>query len=266
MDRAADALRGAARAPLIAARDLVRVYKTGDVEFRALRGVSFEIDSGEMVAIMGTSGSGKSTLMNILGLLDRPTRGTYSLEGTETTSLSKDEIGALRGRKIGFVFQQFHLLARTPAIENVELPLLYRSGIRPAERRRLALEALAHVGLTDKQQNQPTQLSGGQQQRVAIARALVCNPPILLADEPTGNLDSRTGLEILALFQDLHREGRTIILVTHELDVAECCERIIVLRDGKVVSDRRVETPTRAGEVLATLPPVIPESEEAPTP
>jgi putative ABC transport system ATP-binding protein len=246
--------------PLIVVRDLVRVYRTGDIEFRALRGVSFSIDKGEFVAVMGMSGSGKSTLMNILGLLDRPTSGSYALGGVETTTLSKDAVGDVRGRTIGFVFQQFHLLPRTPAIENVELPLLYRSDVRARDRKSQALDALRRVGLGDKQRNQPTQLSGGQQQRVAIARALVTNPPILLADEPTGNLDSRTGLEILALFQELHGEGRTVVMVTHEPDVAACCSRILVLKDGLVLSDRRVEQPTNAAAVLKSLPPVVDET------
>jgi putative ABC transport system ATP-binding protein len=242
--------------PILEARDLVRVYRTGDVEFVALRGVSLTIQRGEMVAIMGASGSGKSTLMNILGLLDRPTRGEYRLEGVETESLSKEKLSQLRSRKIGFIFQQFHLLARTPAIDNVELPLLYQSGIWPRERHRRAREALDRVGLNDRARNHPTQLSGGQQQRVAIARALVTNPPILLADEPTGNLDTRTGLEILTLFQEIHREGRTIIMVTHEADVAACCDRIVVLRDGKIQSDAGVAIHHDAAAELAKLPPL----------
>jgi putative ABC transport system ATP-binding protein len=257
------ATRAPERRPLIQARDLVRVYKTGDIEFKALRGVSFNLDKGEFVGVMGMSGSGKSTLMNTLGLLDRPTSGSYILEGVETTTLTKDAVGDLRGRNIGFVFQQFHLLPRTPAIENVELPLLYRSDVRAKDRHRQALDSLQRVGLEGKQRNLPTQLSGGQQQRVAIARALVTNPPIILADEPTGNLDSRTGLEILALFQELHREGRTIIMVTHEPDVAACCSRILVLKDGLVLSDKRVEKPIRAADVLKSLPPVVDETPSA---
>ena len=240
--------------PLLDARDLVRTYRLGDVELHALRGVSLSIQKGEMVAIMGASGSGKSTLLNLLGLLDRPTSGTYRLDGVETARLDPTEASRFRGERIGFVFQQFHLLPRTPAIDNVELPLLYRSGVRTRERRDRARAALGRVGLGGREQSRPTQLSGGQQQRVAIARGLVGDPAILLADEPTGNLDSRTGLEILALFQELHSEGRTIVMVTHEADVAACCRRIVVVRDGKIVSDRPVEKPVRAAEELARYP------------
>ncbi len=247
-----------AEAPLIDARDLVRVYRTGDVEFAALRGVSLRVDRGEMVAVMGASGSGKSTLMNILGLLDRPTAGSYRLGGQDAASLDARERADLRGRTIGFVFQQFHLLPRTPAIENVELPLVYRAGLRAAERRRRARAALERVGLADRAGHSTTQLSGGQQQRVAIARALVGEPLLLFADEPTGNLDTRTGLEILALFQELHGEGWTIVLVTHEHDVAACCERLVVLRDGRIQSDERVPARTRAAEELAKLPALDP--------
>jgi putative ABC transport system ATP-binding protein len=253
----------ASGATLIEGRKIVRVYRTGDVEFTALRGVSFSIAKGEMVAIMGSSGSGKSTLMNTLGLLDRPTSGTYLLEGIDVSKLGKEELGELRGRRIGFVFQQFHLLPRTPCIDNVELPLLYRADVRARDRRARALASVERVGLRGKERNHPTQLSGGQQQRVAIARALVVDPPILLADEPTGNLDTRTGLEILALFQELHREGKTVVMVTHENDVAQCCDRIIVLRDGMILSDRRVEKPIKASEILATLPPIDSHAPEA---
>ncbi|MFN0208042.1 MAG: ABC transporter ATP-binding protein [Planctomycetota bacterium] len=241
---------------VVDAENIVRIYKTGDLEFIALRGVSLQIRCGEMVAIMGASGSGKSTLMNILGLLDRPTKGNYRLEGVETSKLSKDKLSTVRSMKIGFIFQQFHLLARTPAIENVELPLLYQNGIWPLARRKRAREALARVGLQGRERSHPSQLSGGQQQRVAVARALVTNPPILLADEPTGNLDTRTGLEILALFQEIHREGRTVIMVTHEADVASCCERIIILRDGKILSDSPVARRLDAATELLKLPPL----------
>lgn len=243
-------------APLIDVRNIVRVYKTGDVEFVALRGVSMVVRRGEMLAIMGSSGSGKSTLMNILGLLDRPTQGTYFLDGVETSKLTKERLAEVRSTRIGFVFQQFHLLPRTPAIDNVELPLLYRSDLWGRERRKRARASLERVGLGGRERNHPTQLSGGQQQRVAIARALVTDPPILFADEPTGNLDTRTGLEILSLFQSLHREGRTIVMVTHEADVAACCERIVVLRDGRIQSDSKVAQVTDAAAELAKLPPL----------
>ncbi|MBI3821001.1 MAG: ABC transporter ATP-binding protein [Planctomycetes bacterium] len=242
--------------PVISIRDVFRVYKTGIIEFVALRGVSLEINEGEMVAIMGASGSGKSTLMNILGLLDRPTRGEYVLGGRSVSALSRENQTKLRSEFIGFIFQQFHLLPRTPAIDNIELPLLYRLDISGRERHKMSRIALDRVGLKGRERSHPTQLSGGQQQRVAIARALVTNPPLLLADEPTGNLDTRTGLEILALFQEIHREGRTVVMVTHEADVAACCERIIVLRDGKVLSDAPVGKRLNAAEELSKLPPL----------
>ncbi len=220
---------------LIHMRELTRVYELGPQQIHALSGVDMNIDRGEYVAIMGPSGSGKSTLMNIIGCLDRPTSGHYLLDGVSVESMADDELAAIRNKKIGFVFQTFNLLARTTALQNVELPLIYAK-IPRAERHRLAKEALAAVGLADRMQHQPNELSGGQRQRVAIARALVNKPSLLLADEPTGNLDSQTGREILDLFRELHSRGNAIIIVTHEDDVAHEAGRIIRLRDGKVVS------------------------------
>ena len=215
-----------------------RFYSTGDVEVRALDGVSMKIASGEFVAVMGPSGSGKSTLMNIIGCLDRPTGGRYMLAGREVSGLSKTDLAGVRSQTLGFVFQNFNLLPRTSALENVELPLMYQ-GIRSKERKARAAESLGHVGLASRAGHTPNQLSGGQQQRVAIARALVTRPRVILADEPTGNLDSRTSLEVMALFQDLGHQGITIILVTHEPDVAEFASRVIVVKDGHVLSDEK---------------------------
>ncbi len=237
-------------------QDITRVYKMGDVEVRALRGVTLDIDAGDFVAIMGTSGSGKSTLMNTIGCLDRPTSGRYLLDGREVSRLSRDELADVRNRTIGFVFQSFNLLSRTSALENVELPLLY-SGIKTRERIARATDALSLVGLGDRLDHKPSQLSGGQQQRVAIARALVNRPKVLLADEPTGNLDSRTSIEVMALFQDLGRSGITVVLVTHEPDIAAYASRVIVVKDGRVVSDRK-QTPERA-----VVPPEDPVEELA---
>ncbi|MCB9869882.1 MAG: ABC transporter ATP-binding protein [Planctomycetes bacterium] len=218
-------------------RDVRMVYHMGDVAVHALAGVDLTIASGEFVAIMGASGSGKSTLMAILGALDRPTSGSYQLEGVEMTTLARTRLAALRNARIGFVFQSFNLLARTSALENVELPLLYARGIPSRERRRRALEALARVGLHGREHHTPGQLSGGQQQRVAIARALVNSPALVLADEPTGNLDSRVSAEIMGLFEELNDAGVTVVLVTHEPDIAACAKRCIVLRDGRILSD-----------------------------
>ena len=218
---------------LIETRDLWKTYVMGDEEIHALRGVSIEIERGEYVAIMGPSGSGKSTLMNIIGCLDTPSSGSYLLDGVPVETLNDDELAAIRNRKIGFVFQTFNLLARTTALQNVELPLVYAKVPR-IERRRLAEEALVAVGLGDRMSHQPNELSGGQRQRVAIARALVNRPSLLLADEPTGNLDSQTGREILDLFHELHARGNSIIMVTHEDDVAREAKRIVHIRDGKV--------------------------------
>jgi putative ABC transport system ATP-binding protein len=209
----------------------------GDVDVRALRGIDLEIQPGELVAVRGASGSGKSTLMNIVGCLDRPTAGHYLLAGMEVSRLSRSELARTRNRILGFVFQSFNLLTRTSAIENVELPMVY-AGVRRKERIRRAAEALARVGLSDRLDHHPSQLSGGQQQRVAIARALVGSPKVILADEPTGNLDSRTSVEVLSLFQDLNRQGMTIVLVTHEPDIAAYASRVVVVKDGHVLSDR----------------------------
>jgi putative ABC transport system ATP-binding protein len=219
---------------LIEMHELTRVYQLGPQEIYALRGVDLKIDPGEYVAIMGPSGSGKSTLMNIIGCLDTPTSGRYLLDGVPVESMNDDELAAIRNKKIGFVFQTFNLLARTTALQNVELPLIYAK-IPRAQRHTLAQEALAAVGLGDRMNHQPNELSGGQRQRVAIARALVNRPSLLLADEPTGNLDSQTGREILDLFRDLHVRGNSIIIVTHEDDVAREAKRIIHIRDGKVL-------------------------------
>jgi putative ABC transport system ATP-binding protein len=225
-------------APLLVARDLVKTYILGDVELQALDRVSLTVQPGESVAIMGTSGSGKSTLMNILGCLDRPTSGSYVLDGREVSGLSRGELAEVRNRTLGFVFQSFNLLARTSAQENVELPLIY-SDVGRRERAALARAALERVGLGDRLKSHPSQLSGGQQQRVAIARAIVTRPKVVLADEPTGNLDSRTRLGVMALFQELWAEGLTILYVTHDAEVARYASRVLVLRDGRLVGDER---------------------------
>ena len=247
--------------PVIAVRDLHKVYDSGEVRVHALKGVSLSIHPGEFLAIMGTSGSGKSTLMNILGCLDRPTSGAYELDGMDVAELSKDERADIRNQKIGFVFQGFNLLRRTSAIENVELPLLY-AGVSTEERIDRSRKALAIVGLAHREDNYPNQLSGGQQQRVAIARALVNNPSLVLADEPTGNLDSRTSVEIMSVFQRLNREsGITIVLVTHEFDIAQYAQRVIVVRDGQIHSDQPISKRRDAAAELSTLPPVDQEIE-----
>ncbi len=246
--------------PLIACRGLSKDYESGAGIVRALRDIHLEIGQGEFVAIVGTSGSGKSTLMNILGCLDRPTRGVYELAGFDVGSRSSDARAILRNRLIGFIFQGFNLLPRTTALENVELPLVYR-GVSARERRKRALEALAAVGLAGRVHHTPNQLSGGQQQRVAIARALVTGPPMLLADEPTGNLDTRTSLEVLALLQKLNRErGITIVLVTHEHDIAACASRVVTFRDGRIVSDVRNDPVDAAAELEKLPPPEVAKS------
>jgi putative ABC transport system ATP-binding protein len=240
-------------AALIRVEDVHKYYELGETRVHALRGVNVEIERGEFVAIMGASGSGKSTFMNILGCLDKPTSGRYFLEGTDVSQLSKHELAAIRNRQIGFVFQGFNLLARTTALENVELPTLY-ARVSKEERGARARRALEMVGLGDRVDHFPSQLSGGQQQRVAIARALVNQPAILLADEPTGNLDSRTSVEIMEIFQQLNDEGLTVILVTHEHDISQFAKRAIIFRDGKIRRDEPVRDRPRAADVLQTLP------------
>jgi putative ABC transport system ATP-binding protein len=249
-------------ASLIRIYHLSKNYLLGDIEVHALRGVSLEVRRGEFVAIMGASGSGKSTFMNIVGCLDKPTKGTYILEDIDVSGLSRDELAHIRNSKIGFVFQGFNLLSRTSALENVELPLLY-CAMSNKERKDRAIEALALVGLGDRVHHYPNQLSGGQQQRVAIARALVNRPSIVLADEPTGNLDSRTSVEVMGIFQELNQRGITIVIVTHEPDIAQFTKRHIVFRDGKIRSDRANASPRVAAEVLKELPVIDDDEEEA---
>jgi putative ABC transport system ATP-binding protein len=239
---------------VIQLQDIHKTYHTGDVEVHAVRGVSLEIGQGEFVALMGASGSGKSTMMNIIGCLDRPTGGKYLLDGTDVSQLSRDELADIRNQKIGFVFQGFNLLARTSALENVELPMLYtRQRVAGHNQREQALKALETVGLADRADHKPNQLSGGQQQRVAIARALANQPALLLADEPTGNLDTRTSAEIMGVFQKLNEQGITIVMVTHELDIAQYTRRMVVMRDGKVVSDTPVAKRLHAETELRRL-------------
>jgi len=231
---------------LIQVQDLVKVYSLGEIEVQALRSVSLSVERGEFVAIMGASGSGKSTFMNILGFLDRPTSGQYLLEGINGENLSRDELAEIRNRKIGFVFQGFNLLSRTSALENVELPLTY-AGTQTPKRKEMAQKALAEVGLGGRGHHHPSQLSGGEQQRVAIARALVNQPSILLADEPTGNLDTKTSKEIMSIFQRLNQDlGITIIMITHEQDIASFSKRVILFRDGKIVDDHQNSAPNVA--------------------
>lgn len=239
---------------LIEVHDLTREYRLGDVTVPALKGVSLTIGRGEFVAVMGPSGSGKSTFMNLLGCLDRPSGGRYLLAGEEVSRFDADRLAAIRNRSIGFVFQSFNLLPRVTALENVELPLIY-ARFPAAERHRRAREGLTRVGLAERAAHLPRQLSGGQQQRVAIARALVNEPPLILADEPTGALDSHTSLELMALFQELNDAGITIVLVTHEHDIAAFARRVIHFRDGSVVEDRAVEKPARAADLLAMTRP-----------
>ena len=239
---------------VIELQNIKRNIRVGDETVHALRGVSFTITEGEFVTIMGTSGSGKSTLLNTLGCLDTPTSGEYLLDGISVRTMSKPQRAVLRNRKIGFVFQSYNLLPKTTAVENVELPLMYNSGVSASERRRRAIEALRAVGLGDRLEHKSNQMSGGQMQRVAIARALVNNPAVILADEATGNLDTRTSFEILVLFQKLHAEGRTIIFVTHNPEIAQYSSRNIVLRDGQVKDDSVNPNILSAAEALAALP------------
>jgi putative ABC transport system ATP-binding protein len=242
--------------PVISVRDLTKTYDVGEVKVHALRGVTLEIEPGEFVAATGPSGSGKSTLMHILGCLDRPTTGQYFLDGRDVAKLTRNELADVRNLKIGFVFQGFNLLARTSALDNVELPLLYTNqSMKAAERHGRAMGALKSVGLADRAHHHPNQLSGGQQQRVAIARALINQPSLLLADEPTGNLDSRTSVEVMGIFQRLNAEkGITVLLITHEHDIAEYATRIVSFRDGRIVSDHPVTTRRNAETELASMP------------
>jgi putative ABC transport system ATP-binding protein len=244
--------------PVIAVRDLTKIYDIGEVKVHALRGVTLDIEPGEFVAATGPSGSGKSTLMHILGCLDHPTSGQYFLDRRDVAKLSRNELADVRNHKIGFVFQGFNLLARTSALDNVELPLLYtNTSMKAAERHRRAMAALTAVGLDERAHHHPNQLSGGQQQRVAIARALINQPSLLLADEPTGNLDSRTSIEVMGIFQRLNTEqGITVLLITHERDIAEYATRIVSFRDGRIIGDHPVTSRRSADTELALLPAI----------
>jgi putative ABC transport system ATP-binding protein len=247
---------------IISVRHLVKVYQMGELEVHALRGIDLDIHRGDFVAVMGKSGSGKSTFMNIIGCLDVPTKGEYSLDGVDIRSLSKDQLAGLRNRKIGFVFQSFNLLSRTSALENVELPLMYNPGVSSSEMKERSMKALVAVGLEGRASHLPNQLSGGEQQRVAIARALVNDPVVILADEPTGNLDTRTSVEVMGIFQELNKQGITVIIVTHEPDIAAFTKTNVHFRDGKIV--RVINVPKQkdaAGELL--LLPVITGEEES---
>ena len=241
-------------AAVVQLEDIHKIYDSGEVQVHAVRGVTLELHKGEMMAVMGASGSGKSTLMNTLGCLDRPTRGRFLLDGVDVAQLDRNELADLRNEKLGFVFQGFNLLSRTTALENVELPMLYGPHrVRGRAMQERALRCLDIVGLSDRADHFPSQLSGGQQQRVAIARALVNNPQVLLADEPTGNLDSKTSVEVMGVFQQLNEQGITIVMVTHELDIARYCKRNLVMRDGRVVSDIAVPDRLNAAEEMRRL-------------
>jgi putative ABC transport system ATP-binding protein len=241
---------------VISVRNLVKTYVVGEVQVKALRGINLDVERGEFLAVSGTSGSGKSTFMHIVGCLDKPTSGQYLLDDQDVSRMSKDALAAVRNKKIGFVFQGFNLLSRTSALDNVELPLLYgNAGMKTAERHKRATEMLELVGLGNRTDHHPNQLSGGQQQRVAIARALINNPSILLADEPTGNLDTRTSIEVMGIFQRLNQErGITVVLITHETDIAEYGTRTVIFRDGQVVADKAVARRRQAQDELAALP------------
>ena len=239
---------------IISVQSLVKTYKMGDVEVHALRGINLDIGEDDFISIMGKSGSGKSTFMNIIGCLDIPTRGIYQLDGTDVSTLSKDELAGLRNRKIGFVFQSFNLLSRTSALENVELPLMYNKKISSKEMRERSLSALEQVGLADRAHHFPNQLSGGEQQRVAIARSLVNDPVVILADEPTGNLDTRTSIEVMGIFQKLNEKGITVVIVTHEPDIASFTKREISFRDGRIIRQFENKSPKNASEELVKLP------------
>ncbi len=241
---------------IISVTDLVKVYHMGDVEVHALRGISLSINKGEYMAIMGASGSGKSTFMNILGCLDRPTRGDYFLDGINVNTYNKNQLAELRGKKIGFIFQSFNILARTSALDNVELPLLYNRNVNSKERKERAYNALKSVGLADRARSMPNQLSGGQQQRIAIARALVNEPVVILADEPTGNLDTRTSYEIMEIFQLLNENGSTIVMVTHEADIALFARSNVIFRDGRIIANNPVKARKIASEELPNLPDI----------
>jgi putative ABC transport system ATP-binding protein len=253
---------------VISVRDLTKTYQVGDIEVRALRGASLDVHKGEFVAVTGPSGSGKSTFMHIVGCLDRPTSGNYFLDGKDVSRMSKDELANIRNRKIGFVFQGFNLLSRTTALDNVELPLLYNGGkdrLKSAERHKRAKEVLEIVGLGQRMDHYPNQLSGGQQQRVAIARALINQPSILLADEPTGNLDTRTSIEVMDIFQRLNMErGITVVLITHEMDIAEHATRIVKFRDGRIQIDQQMTNRRMAGDELKNLPPADDDTSHLP--
>lgn len=244
---------------IISVKNLVKIYTMGDVEVHALRGINLTIEKGDFVAILGKSGSGKSTFMNILGCLDVPTRGEFLLDGVDVSSMAKDQLANLRNLKIGFVFQSFNLLSRTSAMENVELPLMYNRKISSKEMRRRALNALESVGLAGRAHHMPNQLSGGEQQRVAIARSLVNDPVVILADEPTGNLDTRTSIEVMDIFQRLNEQGITVVIVTHETDIAAFTKRNITFRDGKIIREVVVEKPRLAREELLLIPAVTEE-------
>lgn len=244
---------------LIEVKNITKAYRMGEIEVNALRGISVEIKKGEFVAIMGASGSGKSTFMNIIGCLDRPTNGEYFLEGTNVNLLDKNQLAELRNKKIGFIFQSFNILPRTSAIENVELPLLYNNSVSNKERKERAFYALKSVGLADRASSLPNQLSGGQQQRVAIARALVNEPIVIMADEPTGNLDSRTSYEIMEIFQQLNEKGSTIVMVTHEPDISRFAKSNIIFKDGRIIQNNLVRERKKAVEELQKISALQPE-------